>query len=149
MNGDAQSLMNMLQQLFGLQQTGVGAVAAASSRQFLPQFIAPGSEGGPLVSLRFSVDARTNSIIASGSAGDLEVVEAILLRLDESDVRQRQSIVYRLKNAPADRRGQRDQPVSHQPAAGAAAVCAAVGWSARSSRSSAKSSSCPSWSATA
>ena len=44
---------------------------------------------------------RTNSIIASGSTGDLQVVEAILLRLDDSDVRRRKSIVYRLKNAPA------------------------------------------------
>ena len=40
-------------------------------------------------------------VIAAGSAEDLNVVEAILLRLDESDVRQRQSIVYRLRNAPA------------------------------------------------
>ena len=31
-----------------------------------------------LVPLKFSVDARTNSIVASGSSGDLAVVEAIL-----------------------------------------------------------------------
>ena len=33
--------------------------------------------------------------------GDLAVVEAILLRLDEGDLRQRKLIVYRLNNAPA------------------------------------------------
>jgi general secretion pathway protein D len=95
--GDAQSLMTMLQQLFGLQQTG----AAGQQQQPFFQFIAPEGEGSPLVSLRFSVDTRTNSIIASGSAGDLTVVEAILLRLDERDVRERRSVVYRLKNSPA------------------------------------------------
>ena len=35
-----------------------------------------------LVPLRFSVDTRTNSIIAIGSPGDLQIVEALLLRLD-------------------------------------------------------------------
>jgi type II secretion system protein D len=42
---------------------------------------------------------RTNSIIASGSQGDLGIVEAILLRLDESDARQRKTTIYRLKNS--------------------------------------------------
>src|SRR5690606_4985904 len=37
----------------------------------------------------------------SGSTGDLEVVEILLLRLDESDVETRKMFVYRLKNAPA------------------------------------------------
>jgi len=91
-NGDAVSLSEMLQTLFS-EQTGqqgqpavqTGAAAGDSS----------------LVPLRFSVDERTNSIIASGSSGDLAVVEAILLRLDESDVRLRKSVVYRLRNAPA------------------------------------------------
>ena len=124
-NGDAQSLMTMLQQLFGLQQTGARARQGAGA--FFPQFITPGTEEGGLVSLRFSVDARTNSIIASGSAGDMAVVEAILLRLDESDVRQRRSIVYRLKNAPADALAQFADPVSYEPAAGAAGVYPAIG----------------------
>lgn len=94
-NGDASSLMQMLQTLFGQQQqqAGFGAFAQAAQGAFQGE--------NPLVPLRFSVDQRTNSIIASGSAGDLNVVEAILLRLDESDVRQRQSVVYRLKNSPA------------------------------------------------
>jgi general secretion pathway protein D len=88
-NGDALSLLQMLQNLFGQQAAGPGVTGVVSATE------------NPLVPLRFSADQRTNSIIASGSAGDLQVVEAILLRLDESDVRQRQSKVYRLKNAPA------------------------------------------------
>jgi type II secretory pathway component GspD/PulD (secretin) len=54
-----------------------------------------------LTPLRFSVDVRTNSIIAVGSMVDLKIVEALLLRLDEFDVQHRKSTVYRLKNAPA------------------------------------------------
>ncbi len=50
--------------------------------------------------LRFAIDTRTNSIIACGSKSDLEVVEAIITRLDDN-VRNRRSVVIRLKNAPA------------------------------------------------
>jgi len=54
-----------------------------------------------LAPLRFSIDARTNSIIATGSEGDLRIIEALLLRLDEREFSQRRNTVYRLKNAPA------------------------------------------------
>jgi len=90
-NGDAESLAQMLEALFAQQAGGneppvqTAAVEGESS----------------LVTLRFAVDMRTNSIIASGSRGDLQVVEAILLRLDDSDMRDRKSIVYRLRNSPA------------------------------------------------
>ena len=57
---------------------------------------------GSLVPIRVAVDTRTNTIIASGSANDLLVVEAILMRLDSGDIRNRESHVYRLKNAPSD-----------------------------------------------
>ena len=52
--------------------------------------------------MQFSVDTRTNSIIAVGSREDLAVVEAILLRLDEGDLRERKTTVYRLNNAFAE-----------------------------------------------
>lgn len=89
-NGDAADLVEMLRALLGTPQATVMG----------PQLA--GAEGeSALVALRFSVDSRTNSIIASGSGGDLAIVEAILLRLDESDVQQRKSSVFRLKNSPA------------------------------------------------
>lgn len=90
-NGDAASLVEMLRGLFGTEQAadapGGGGLGGAA---------------GALVPLQFSVDPRTNSIIAAGSGEDLAVVEAILLRLDSSDVRKRMTAVYRLKNAPAE-----------------------------------------------
>ena len=60
-----------------------------------------GVGAGGLVRMQFSVDERTNSIIAAGTRQDLAVVEAILLRLDEGDVRERTNVVYRLNNASA------------------------------------------------
>ncbi len=54
-----------------------------------------------LTPLRFSVDLRSNSIIATGSEGDLRIVEALLLRLDQATDQQRKSTVIQLKNAPA------------------------------------------------
>ncbi len=89
-NGDASSLVLMLRTL--LPQQGVTGQAPLLPRS--------GDESN-FVPLRYSVDPRTNSIIAAGSAGDLAIIEALLLRLDESDVEQRKNSVYQLKNAPA------------------------------------------------
>ncbi len=98
-NGDAINLVQMLQTLFGQQRviTATGGGGGAGG----------GNAGGAvqvediLVPVRFSVDQRTNTIIASGSSKDLAVVEAILLKLDENDVRSRKNMIYRLKNVPA------------------------------------------------
>ncbi|MFO0871314.1 MAG: secretin N-terminal domain-containing protein [Pirellulales bacterium] len=108
-NADATSLTQMLQLLFGQQVTaGRGTGGAFGGAAFAQQLGNLGAQtGGPnagesiLVPLRFAVDARTNSIIASGSSGDLKVVEALLLRLDEGDVPRRRLTVYRLKNSMA------------------------------------------------
>lgn len=93
-NGDAVSLAEMLQELFGQE--------ANRNNQPGPAFQTAGtSEDGTLVPLRFTVDERTNTVIASGSMADLEVVEAILLRLDDDDRDQRRSTVHRLRNSRA------------------------------------------------
>src|SRR4051812_41731860 len=94
-NGDAQALADMLRSLFSVpapaQTGGGGGGAAANEGGGL-------SQGGP-VRMQFSVDPRTNSVIAVGSREDLAVVEAILLRLDQGDLRERETKVYRLNNA--------------------------------------------------
>ncbi len=91
LNGDAQSLTEMLQQLFGQQQAQQGGQLALQT--------AAGAGESTLIPLRFAVDPRTNSVITTGSAGDLNVVEAILLRLDEGDIQQRRTRVFRLRYA--------------------------------------------------
>lgn len=90
-NGDAISLVQMLRSLLPPSSGPAGSPQLASSR-----------DESSLVATRFSVDLRTNSIIATGSPGDLRIIEALLLRLDQKDVEQRKNTVYRLKNAPAD-----------------------------------------------
>ena len=74
-----------------------------------------------LVPLRFGVDTRTNSVIASGTMADLNIVEAILTKLDDGEVRHRKSVVIRLKNSPATDVADDDQPVPHHGAADPAA----------------------------
>ena len=102
-NGDATALATTLQQLLG-QAAQVGQQFGAGTA--LP-FLTPGLQAaaaigeGTLLPVRFGVDQRSNSIIATGSEGDLGVVEAILLRLDEHSLRAQQTVVYWLANAPA------------------------------------------------
>lgn len=91
-NGDATAVVELLRALFEQQQQG-------QNQQGL-QVIGADDASSTLIPLRFSVDVRTNSIIAIGGAEALRVIEAILLRLDESDIRQRQTTVIRLKNSP-------------------------------------------------
>ncbi|MFP6764009.1 MAG: secretin N-terminal domain-containing protein, partial [Planctomycetaceae bacterium] len=88
-NGDAGDLILVLRTLFP---------QAATSN--VPQ-LATARDEPTLVPVRFSVDVRTNSIIATGAAGDLQIMEALLLRLDEASSSERQTRVYRLKNSPA------------------------------------------------
>ncbi|MCA9113792.1 MAG: hypothetical protein KDA79_01815 [Planctomycetaceae bacterium] len=91
-NSDAAAMVPLLESLFQQQEGGQG----------LPGVQLAGAEaaGSGLIPLRFSVDPRTNSIIASGGVESLQIVEAVLLRLDESDIRQRKNTVVKLKNSP-------------------------------------------------
>jgi type II secretion system protein D len=89
-NGDATDLVQVLRSLFPEQ-------AAVST---VPQLATAEGESA-LVPVRFSVDVRTNSIIATGTSGDLRIIEVLLLRLDEADSQERVNEVYRLKNSPA------------------------------------------------
>ena len=106
LNGDAQTLLTMLQNLFasttqaggGGQQLGQQGGATGLSQ--LPLQNASATDGQTLVNLRLAIDQRTNSIIVSGPVGDLDVVEALLTRLDEDDMNLRKTVVYRLSNAP-------------------------------------------------
>lgn len=94
-NSDASSVVELLDGLFGTDE------AAADQGTVGLELAGATGPGASLVPLRFGVDVRTNSVIATGSADALRVVEAILLRLDESDVRNRETMVVKLKNAPA------------------------------------------------
>ncbi len=88
-NGDATRMVEMLRALMPAEAMIAGPALAGAEDE------------GTMVPVRFSVDIRTNNIIATGSEGDLEIIEALLLLLDEEDVEERINEVYNLKNAPA------------------------------------------------
>ena len=92
-NADAQQSVDLLTTLFEStnQEDQLGIQLA-------------GTEGSSssLIPLRFSADIRTNTVLAVGSAESLSVVEAVLLRLDSDDTRQRTTSVIPLRNAPAE-----------------------------------------------
>ena len=100
-NADAELMVQQLNALFNNQQQGQGQ--GQQQRQNLGGIALEGAadSSSSLVPLKFSVDKRTNSVIAVGARDALGVVEAILLRLDESDLRARQNVVIRLQNSQA------------------------------------------------
>ena len=90
-NGDATALVETLRSLLPAQSAGTPSSPQLSSAPDEPA----------LMPLRFTVDIRGNNVIVIGSEGDLKIVEALILRLDEGDKMQRKSTVYQLKNSPA------------------------------------------------
>ncbi|MDB4614137.1 hypothetical protein OAH18_00465 [bacterium] len=91
-NTDAVTAVELLSELFddsdnadGLQVQLAGAEDATSS----------------LIPLRFSSDSRTNTVLAIGGEDALRIVEAILLRLDTSENRSRESYVRKLEHSLA------------------------------------------------
>ena len=89
--GNASTLITMLQKLIPSNVEGAPG----------PQL--PNASGeDTLIPIRFAVDERTNCIVATGSPGDLKIVEALLTSLDREDLLSRKQIVYRLKNMKAE-----------------------------------------------
>jgi type II secretion system protein D len=114
--GDATTMATMLQQLFlGTTTGGAGGGPAAPAGgfpgpagatsttarplQFSLNGVTP--EGTPLIDVRVTVDNRTNSIIYAGSENDVRIIEALLSKLDGSDVEVRHNEVILLKNSNA------------------------------------------------
>jgi len=102
-NADAELMVTQLNALFNNQQQGQGQGQGGNQQRQNLGFAMDGAgdSSSSLVPLKFSVDKRTNSVIAVGAREALGVVEAILLRLDESDLRARQNVVIRLQNSQA------------------------------------------------
>lgn len=99
---DASAMAQLLSQIFNTSGTGTAGNNQTNQIGGRPFTIAGSEDAGSQIPLKVSVDVRTNSIIATGSAEALKVAEAILLRLDQSDIRQRETVVVRLKNSKAD-----------------------------------------------
>ncbi len=89
---DATASADMLSQLFDATDAVSSTIPVQGARD----------SASSLIPIRFSVDIRTNSILAIGGEDALTQVEAILLKLDQSDSRQRTSKVVQLNNSPAE-----------------------------------------------
>ncbi|MDR0705375.1 MAG: hypothetical protein LBF88_10360 [Planctomycetaceae bacterium] len=103
-NGDAYTLTTVLTQLFAqTSTTGGGGLGGGTQATSQMATVRPGIEEGEstLVSVRFQTDPRTNSIIACGSAGDMTVVEALLIRLDEENMNNRKVMIIKPLNSQA------------------------------------------------
>jgi general secretion pathway protein D len=100
-HADANQMVQQLNALFNGQNQGQGAGGNQQRPLLGIQLANADDASSSLVPLKFSVDTRTNSVIAVGSGDALRVVEAIMLRLDESDLRSRKNMVVRLNNTPA------------------------------------------------
>jgi type II secretion system protein D len=104
---DATNMRTTLAELFDLEPTtgtglagGQGALGNGLNQLFQrPMAVAAGDS--PPVSLRVAVDERTNSLIVSGPDNALLQVQAVIRTLDLSDIHNRKSSVYRLKNSYA------------------------------------------------
>ena len=106
----ASLMANLIRQLFtGQQQVGVGGIAglgaagALQAGQPRPLLTPTGevAEGALLVDLRLTVDDRTNSLIVAGSRTDMDLIEALIARLEDTETEERFYEVYKLKNTSA------------------------------------------------
>jgi type II secretion system protein D len=97
-NADATRMARLLEELF---QTG----RAADGR---PQLVFAGAEAGTVpagpgvIELAFSVDERTNSLIAAGSPSYLKIVERLVFELDRVEMEERIARVVHLRNRQPD-----------------------------------------------
>jgi type II secretion system protein D len=79
-----------------------GAFPGAAAIPRTPFTLGPTTpEGAPLIPISMTVDQRTNSLIIGGSRNDLNVIEAMIATLEETDVQSRSNEVYALRNAAA------------------------------------------------
>lgn len=89
---DAASMQTMLSELFNTEAQNQGGGGFGGGGQNADSSVVP---------LTVSIDQRTNSLIASGSADDLLVVEALVARLDDPGVEERKTGIYQLKHTGA------------------------------------------------
>jgi type II secretory pathway component GspD/PulD (secretin) len=116
---DATTMATILQQLFfgtGAATTGLTAPTAAGGAGGGAATVGPAvagvpttqfsisgapAEGAPLVELHITVDVRTNSLIVSANRNIMDIVEAIVRRLEESDFQARHTQVVHLRYGSA------------------------------------------------
>ena len=121
-NADADAMARILKELFNLRQAGNLYVlkpredsdpAALNSAENLAAAAAATGAGASTIGsdltlvpddrqqLSITVDDRTNSLLVSGTPNYLDLVETVVKELDLQEANQRDTYVYKLKNATA------------------------------------------------
>lgn len=97
-NADALDAVDLLTSLFTEDEN---SNANNSEGSLGVQLVGATDTSSTLLPLKFVADARTNSVVATGGADALIIVENLLYRLDATDPRTRKTQVIKLRNAPA------------------------------------------------
>ncbi len=104
-NSTAEEIVTMLEELFEGGAAGPGGRTgggAAGDEQERILTVGEGLAEGGRQQISFTTDLRTNSVIAAGTRGYLDLVEQLILELDTKPIEDRKTIVYEPKNTPAD-----------------------------------------------
>ncbi|MFQ5805889.1 MAG: secretin N-terminal domain-containing protein, partial [Phycisphaerae bacterium] len=97
-NSDAEEMVQMLEELF--EQERAGARGGEDEEELRLELGEGVGEGGRQ-RLAFTVDARTNSVIAAGTTGYLDLVEELIVELDSKPIEERKTYVYHPRNNEA------------------------------------------------
>jgi len=100
-NSDAEQMVKLLDDIFK-QQTRTGTTRGGTTGE--PERVLTFGEGveGGRQEIAFATDVRTNSVIAAGTPGYLDLVEQMILELDTVPIKDREVIVYSPRNNKAD-----------------------------------------------
>jgi type II secretion system protein D len=110
---DAQVVQQLIINLFsGVNRTGAGGgglgglgglgtqTAQGTTRPLLTLTANP-SDGASLIDLRLTADPRTNTLVVAGSQNDIDLIRAVIARLEDTEAPQYMTEVYKLRNAAA------------------------------------------------
>ena len=107
-NADAARMGEVLTQLFRLQQTG--SADSKSIKYTLKSTTRPAGKNGEVSAtlgsaeqnaLTVTVDTRTNSLLVGGTKQYVELAGTVIKELDASPAQERETKIYRLRNAQA------------------------------------------------
>jgi type II secretion system protein D len=110
-NADARAMAQVLQDLFSLRQDGDRLVLVPTQREpdagadpAVPEFASTTLTPIPdsRKELSITIDARTNTLLVSGTAEYLDLVRSVVEELDGIEATERMQLVYKLRYAKAD-----------------------------------------------
>ncbi len=94
-NSDAEQMVEQLEKLFETSAGGGGTGGGGGSGEEGERVLTLGEgAAGGRQEISFSTDIRTNSVIAAGTPGYLDLVEDLILQLDSQDIAERKTIIY-------------------------------------------------------